>query len=96
MRGASLFLGLPLCEPAQADAFAPTSSLRFLVEGVFDLRDTLRKHGSDLLIRFGKMEDVTAQLAADLIQNGDEVKEVFLQKEVRRLPCFSLASCTPY
>ncbi|GAA5850868.1 hypothetical protein JCM9279_006223 [Rhodotorula babjevae] len=54
---------------------------RFLVEGVFDLRDTLRKHGSDLLIRFGKMEDVTAQLAAELIQNGDEVKEVFLQKE---------------
>lgn len=56
---------------------------RFLLEGVFDLRDTLRKHGSDLLIRFGKMEDVTADIARDLIENGDEVKEVFLQEEVR-------------
>ncbi|BGP36334.1 hypothetical protein JCM10450v2_000231 [Rhodotorula kratochvilovae] len=54
---------------------------RFLVEGVYDLRNTLRHHGSDLLIRFGKMEDVTAEIARALIENGDEVREVFLQEE---------------
>ncbi|GAA6055547.1 hypothetical protein JCM3770_006780 [Rhodotorula araucariae] len=54
---------------------------RFLAEGVYDLRDTLRRRGSDLLIRFGKMEDVTADIARTLIENGDEVHEVFLQEE---------------
>lgn len=56
---------------------------RFLVEGVFDMRDSLRKHGSDLLLRFGKMEQVTRDVVRALRDNGDEVSEVFLQSEVR-------------
>ncbi|TKA56388.1 hypothetical protein B0A53_01958 [Rhodotorula sp. CCFEE 5036] len=54
---------------------------RFLVEGVFDMRDSLRKHGSDLLLRFGKMEEVTRDVVRALRDNGDEVLEVFLQSE---------------
>jgi deoxyribodipyrimidine photo-lyase len=48
------------------------------------MRDSLRKHGSDLLLRFGKMEEVTRDVVRALRDNGDEVLEVFLQSEVSR------------
>ncbi|GAA6002635.1 hypothetical protein JCM10207_007604 [Rhodosporidiobolus poonsookiae] len=54
---------------------------RFMTEGVYDMRDSLRQRGSDLLIRFGKIEKVVGQIVEALIQNGDEIKEVFMQKE---------------
>lgn len=66
---------------------------RFLVEGVYDMRNSLRQRGSDLLLRFGKMEKVTTEVVKALITNGDEVREVFLQKEVRLLSCWLLANC---
>lgn len=47
------------------------------------MRDSLRKHGSDLLIRFGKMEQVTRDVVRALRDNGDDVSEVFSQSEVR-------------
>lgn len=47
------------------------------------MRTSLRQRGSDLLLRFGKMEKVTTDVVKALIANGDEVREVFLQKEVR-------------
>jgi deoxyribodipyrimidine photolyase len=58
---------------------------RFTTEGVYDLRDSLRERGSDLLIRFGKMEKVAEEVVKALQANGDEIKEVFLQEEVRLL-----------
>lgn len=47
------------------------------------MRDSLKEHGSDLLIRFGKMEQVTRDVVRALRDNGDHVSEVFLQSEVR-------------
>ncbi|GAA5982277.1 hypothetical protein JCM11641_006247 [Rhodosporidiobolus odoratus] len=54
---------------------------RFLCEGVYDLQKNLQHRGSDLLIRFGKMDEVCAQIAKALKDNGDEVREVLLQEE---------------
>lgn len=53
-----------------------------MTEGVFDMRNSLKQHGSDLLLRFGKMEDVTSDIVRALQDNGDEVVAVFFQKEV--------------
>lgn len=36
-----------------------------------------------MLLRFGKMEDVTTDIVRAIKDNGDEVEEVFFQKEVR-------------
>ncbi|GAA5862410.1 hypothetical protein JCM1840_004172 [Sporobolomyces johnsonii] len=55
--------------------------VRFTTEAVFDLRNSLRRLGSDLLIRFGKLEDVTDAIVRQLKANGDDVREVFFQKE---------------
>lgn len=55
---------------------------RFLAEAVYDLRDRLRGRNSDLLVRFGKAEEVAAKVVKALQANGDEVKGVFMQKEV--------------
>lgn len=49
---------------------------------MYDLRDRLRARNSNLLIRFGKMEEVAVNLVQNLQANGDEVKGVFMQKEV--------------
>ena len=55
---------------------------RFLTEAVYDLRDRLRgTYKSNLLIRFGKTEDVATNVVKSLLANGDKVK-VFLQQEV--------------
>ncbi|GAA6038629.1 hypothetical protein JCM8097_009455 [Rhodosporidiobolus ruineniae] len=63
--------------------FWRTSAFRakFLTEGVYDLRRSLRQRGSDLLIRFGKMEDIAADIAKALVAQGDEIREVLLQEE---------------
>ncbi|GAA5855071.1 hypothetical protein JCM8547_002369 [Rhodosporidiobolus lusitaniae] len=54
---------------------------KFNTEAVYDLRNNLRQRGSDLLIRFGKMEKVAAQVIRALQANGDEVVGTYLQKE---------------
>lgn len=56
---------------------------RFLAEAVFDLRETLRKRGSDLAIRYGLPEVVADQIVEALQQQGDEVVSILMQKEVR-------------
>jgi len=52
---------------------------------VFDLRKNLRSHGSDLLVRWGKLENVVEAIVKQLKDNGDEVKDVYFQKEVSLL-----------
>ncbi|GAA6058499.1 hypothetical protein JCM10212_006938 [Sporobolomyces blumeae] len=54
---------------------------RFVNEGVFDLRKSLRARGSDLLVRFGKLENVVDAVIKQLKDNGDNVKNVYFQKE---------------
>ncbi|GJN92090.1 hypothetical protein Rhopal_005119-T1 [Rhodotorula paludigena] len=54
---------------------------RFLTEGVFDMRNSLRQRGSELLIRYGLMEKVTADIVKAMRANGDKVKAVYLQEE---------------
>lgn len=57
------------------------------------------KNQSDLLIRFGKAEIVLADLVKKLKEGGDEVKGVYMQKEVRchlfvrSSPCTASHSC---
>lgn len=60
---------------------------RFLAEGVYDLRDNLQKKNSNLLIRFGKTEEVALNIVEALRANGDEVKGVYMQTEVSFLSC---------
>ncbi|MBE7177437.1 MAG: DASH family cryptochrome [Mucilaginibacter polytrichastri] len=50
---------------------------RFLLESVADLRENLRKAGSDLLIAWGKPEEIIPQLAAKY-----QVNEVYHHREV--------------
>ncbi|KAM0793720.1 hypothetical protein ACM66B_001144 [Microbotryomycetes sp. NB124-2] len=47
---------------------------RFLAEAVYDLRDNLRARGSDLLIRFGKLEQVLESVVDAIKQDGDVVE----------------------
>lgn len=47
------------------------------------MRNSLRQRGSELLIRFGLMEKVTADIVKAMRANGDKVKAVYLQEEVR-------------
>ncbi|KAM0748058.1 cryptochrome [Meredithblackwellia eburnea MCA 4105] len=55
---------------------------RFLAEAVYDLRDRLRSsRGSDLLIRFGKVEKVVQELVKSLQKDGDQVEGVYFQQE---------------
>ncbi|GAA5888760.1 hypothetical protein JCM6882_002841 [Rhodosporidiobolus microsporus] len=63
--------------------FWRTSAFRakFMTEGVYDLRNSLRQRGSDLLVRFGKMEDVVAAIAEEMAKQGDEVTDVLFQEE---------------
>ncbi|GAA5970557.1 hypothetical protein JCM3765_000806 [Sporobolomyces pararoseus] len=63
--------------------FWRTSSFRakFISEGVYDLKRNLRSHGSDLLVRWGKLENVVEGIVKQLKENGDEVKNVYFQKE---------------
>lgn len=49
---------------------------------MYDLRDRLRKKESDLLIRFGKIENVVGDVLKTLEANGDKVKTVLLNQDV--------------
>ncbi|NXI10658.1 CRYD protein, partial [Irena cyanogastra] len=53
--------------------------LRFLLESVKDLRETLKKKGSTLVVRKGKPEDVVC----DLITQLGSVTAVVFHEEVR-------------
>lgn len=55
---------------------------RFVSESVYDLRSRLREAGSDLLIRFGRPEDVIHNLVKGFQEQGDEVEAVWMQKEM--------------
>ncbi|MCO5584917.1 hypothetical protein L7F22_038849 [Adiantum nelumboides] len=55
---------------------------RFISESVYDLRLRLREAGSDLLIRFGRPEDVVENLVKGFKEQGDEVEGVWMQKEM--------------
>ncbi|NWI50005.1 CRYD protein, partial [Calyptomena viridis] len=55
--------------------------LRFLLESVKDLRETLQKKGSNLVVRKGKPEDVVC----DLITQLGSVSAVAFHEEVREL-----------
>ncbi|XP_025105331.1 cryptochrome DASH-like [Pomacea canaliculata] len=54
--------------------------LKFLVESVVDLRGNLQKHGSDLMVRQGKPEDVIPDIISQL--GKDNVEALVYQKEV--------------
>lgn len=68
----------------QVYGFWKTGSFRarFVSESVYDLRSRLRDAGSDLLIRFGRPEDVIENLTRALQEQGDEVEAVWMQKEM--------------
>lgn len=55
--------------------------VRFIVECIADLRRRLIERGSDLLLRFGKTEQVLEELVSSLQAQGDSVEGVWLQKE---------------
>lgn len=55
--------------------------VRFIVECIADLRQNLIARGSDLLLRFGKTENVLDELIGHLTAQGDSVEAVWMQKE---------------
>lgn len=55
---------------------------RFISETVYDLRSRLREAGSDLLVRFGRPEDVIRNLVKGFKDQGDTVEAVWMQKEM--------------
>ncbi|GAA5922791.1 uncharacterized protein JCM15063_003426 [Sporobolomyces koalae] len=63
--------------------FWRTSEFRaqFIAEGVYDLKQNLRSHKSDLLVRWGKLEKVVEAVIKQLKDNGDQVQDVLFQKE---------------
>lgn len=69
---------------------------RFLAEGVYDLKARLRTKGSDLLVRFGKTEDVALNIVNALRANGDVVAGVYMQKEVSLLMPFPVCFVAAY
>ncbi|MBW0493699.1 hypothetical protein O181_033414 [Austropuccinia psidii MF-1] len=56
--------------------------LSFLCESVYGLQEELKKRGSDLLIRFGVVENTTVDIIKQLQQDGYSVDQVYLTKEV--------------
>ncbi|PWN30767.1 cryptochrome, partial [Jaminaea rosea] len=55
---------------------------RFIAESVYDLRSRLRDRGSDLCIRFGRVEDVVANLVKAFQDQSTNVEGVWMQKEM--------------
>jgi len=56
--------------------------VRFLVESVLDLKQQLKLHGSDLLIKFGRPETVVTEMVQSIRRERNEVVGVWMQKEV--------------
>jgi hypothetical protein len=50
---------------------------------VFDLKLGLNSVGSDLGVYFGRPENVVPRLVSRLLNQGDKVEGVWLQREVR-------------
>lgn len=57
--------------------------IRFIVESVFDLQNTLRSKHSDLLVACGDPASALAQIVKRVRDAGDEVEGIQLAKEVR-------------
>jgi deoxyribodipyrimidine photo-lyase len=55
---------------------------RFRVESVIDLQKNLKRHGSDLLIRYGTPEEVLPALSKYLSSKGFQPVEVYMHREV--------------
>lgn len=62
---------------------------------MYDLKKNLRSHGSDLLVRWGKLENIVEAVVKQLKENGDEVKDVYFQKEVSPLSSSSIIILPP-
>ena len=77
--------------PKRANHLSLLTWNRFISEGVYDLKRNLRSHNSDLLVRWGKLENVVEAIVKQLKENGDEVKNVYFQKEVSQFT--SLRPC---
>ncbi|KNF04081.1 hypothetical protein PSTG_02786 [Puccinia striiformis f. sp. tritici PST-78] len=56
--------------------------LNFLCQSVYELKDQLKKKGSDLLIRFGVVESTTIKIIEELQKEGFSVDHVYMAKEV--------------
>lgn len=57
-------------------------SLSFLCQSVYELKDQLKKRGSDLLIRFGVVEIAAIKIIEELQKDGFQVDHVYMGKEV--------------
>ncbi|TPX32188.1 hypothetical protein SmJEL517_g04615 [Synchytrium microbalum] len=56
--------------------------LKFLIESIDDLKSSLLKHNSSLIIRYGRPEDVIPALVRGLQGDGVKVSGVYCMKEV--------------
>ncbi|KAJ3411318.1 hypothetical protein HDV05_002382 [Chytridiales sp. JEL 0842] len=54
---------------------------KFLLESVADLQKNLKSRGSDLLVGFGRPEDVVKRVVDGLIGKGHAVLDIYYQKE---------------
>jgi len=59
-----------------------THRLNFLCQSVYELKDQLKKRGSDLLIRFGVVEAAAIKIIEELQKDGFQVDHVYMAKEV--------------
>jgi deoxyribodipyrimidine photo-lyase len=57
---------------------------RFMVESVFDLKQRYKEKGADLVLACGKPEHVVANITKAILDQGDRVEGVWMQKEVSR------------
>lgn len=89
------FKGAPAAGRNGADADGPRSRLgsfwrvgrhraRFLVEAVMDLKSRYRSKGGDMVVACGRPEKVVCEIVKGLLDGGDKVDGVWLQKEVGR------------
>lgn len=54
---------------------------KFITEAVYDLQDRLKQRNSNLLIRFGRLEEVVEEVVKTLQRNGDTVTGAWIQKD---------------
>ena len=47
------------------------------------VRNNLKKHNSDLVVGFGRPENVVHGIVKSLLDKGDQVQGVYMQREVR-------------
>jgi deoxyribodipyrimidine photo-lyase len=66
----------------EVESSSKTLICRFRVESVVDLQKNLKRHGSDLLIRYGTPEEVVPALLKYLSSKGLQPLEVYMHREV--------------